>query len=244
MMATSEWRTWCDCEGKELKSVQSSIQCFLIIIQNCTCICCALCQCTCMNGTWPRQIPLHIFTSLANKSPCILDSNPYRNLLQTFQCFYVYITYVRHIYILLSAATDDNIQSHCWKWSMSWRTSFQNISADFVLEKSGGIGDVSWSDFPTMRGTDSSSVKSSSSSRVENLSMDLYHIKTMLSGLQSLCMVMSKQFYYPPSHKRHPNPGSTHSPPPSCSPPPPHTHTHTTHSHITTTTTISKHKHT
>ena len=166
--------------------------------------------------------------SLANKSPCILDSDPYRNLLQTFQCFYVYITYVRHIYILLSAATDDNIQSHCWKWSMSWRTSFQNISADFVLEKSGGIGDVSWSDFPTMRGTDSSSVKSSSSSRVENLSMDLYHIKTMLSGLQSLCMVMSKQFYYPPSHKRHPNHGPTHSPPPSCSPPPPHTpHTHT-----------------
>ena len=130
--------------------------------------------------------------------------------------------------------TDDNIQSHCWKWSMSWLTSFQNISADFVLEKSGGIGDVSCSDFPTMRGTDSNSVKSSSSSRVENLSMDLHHIKTMLSGfaLQSLGMVMSKQFDYPPSHKRHPNHGPTNSPPPSwsCPPPPPHTH-HTHHHH-------------
>ena len=133
------------------------------------------------------------------------------------------------IYILLSAVTDDNIQSHCWKWSISWLTSFQNISAGFVLEKSGGIGDVSWSDFPTMRGTDSNSVKSSSSSSVENVSMDLYHIKTMLSGfaLQSLCIITATEFYYQSSHKKHPNHGPTHSPPSSCScTPPTHTHHH------------------
>ena len=191
-------------KGKNWNLYKVQFNVFLIIIQNCTCICCALCLSMHMyEWNIAKTIPLHIFTSLANKSPCILDSDPYRNLLQTFQSFYVYITYVRHIYILLSAVTDDNIQSHCWKWL----TSFQNISADFVLEKSGGIGDVSCSDFPTMRGTDSNSVKSSSSSRVENLSMDLYHIKTMLSGfaLQSLGMVMSKRFYYPPSHKRHPH---------------------------------------
>ena len=78
-----------------------------------------------------------------------------------------------------------------------------------------------------MRGTDSNSVKSSSSSSVENVSMDLYHIKTMLSGfaLQSLCIITATEFYYQSSHKKHPNHGPPHSPPSSCSCTPPPTHT-------------------
>lgn len=53
-------------------------------------------------------------------------------------------------------------------------TSFQKRSVVLVLEKSGKMGPVSWSDFPSIRGTERSSVKSSSSSSAENFSRDLW----------------------------------------------------------------------